>query len=96
MWLKLIINILISIFLIYSFHQLWDYLRTTYSKQTTKDPIKFQTEKYKKIIDHMQPSPTSTNIPTLPPFYREVDANPLKDDLEDFVNNLQQNGPQDF
>lgn len=83
MWYKLFLNIMISIFLIYSFHQLWDYLKTAYSKQTTKDLIQFQTEKYKKIIEQIQ---------TVEPSHTNPEKDPMKDELEDFVNNLQQNG----
>ena len=71
MWSKLLLNILISIFLIYSFHRLWDYLKMTYSKETTKDLINFQTEKYKKIIEQME----SCELPK-----NDV----MKDELEDF------------
>ena len=78
MWSKLLMNILISILLIYSCHRLWDYLKMTYSKQTTKDLIQFQTEKYKKIIEQMKTC--------------EVPKNDLmKDELENFINDLQQN-----
>ena len=78
MWSKLLLNILISIFLIYSCHRLWDYLKMTYSKQTTKDLIQFQTEKYKKIIEQMK----TCEVPK---------DDLMKDELEDFINDLQQN-----
>jgi len=83
MWSKLLLNILISIFLIYSFHRLWDYLKMTYSKETTKDLINFQTEKYKKIIEQMETCELPKN-------------DIMKDELEDFVNNLQQNSSQNI
>ena len=78
MWSKLLMNIFISIFLIYSCHRLWDYLKMTYSKQTTKDLIQFQTEKYKKIIEQMK----TCEVPK---------DDLMKDELEDFINDLQQN-----
>jgi hypothetical protein len=55
----------------------------TYSKETTKDLINFQTEKYKKIIEQMETCELPKN-------------DIMKDELEDFVNNLQQNSSQNI
>ena len=52
MW-NYIVTIAISILIVYILHQLWEYMKDSYSTKRTKDRIGIQTEKYKKIIDDL-------------------------------------------
>ena len=76
MWSKLLLNILISIFLIYSFHRLWDYLKMTYSKETTKDLINFINQN------------ESFESPILITGYSQKNSEPL---IKKFINNFRLN-----
>jgi len=51
--LLIIINIIISIIIIYAGHLLWNYLKDNYSKKRTKDLVGSQIEKYKKMVGEM-------------------------------------------
>jgi len=52
--LLIIINIIISIIIIYVGHLLWNYLKDNYSKKRTKDLVGSQIEKYKKMVGEIQ------------------------------------------
>ena len=52
MW-NYVVTIAISILIVYILHQLWEYMKDSYSTKRTKDLIGIQTEKYKKIIDDL-------------------------------------------
>jgi len=53
-WFLIIINIIISIIIIYGAHQFWNYLKDTYSKKKTKDLVGTQIEKYKRMVGEIQ------------------------------------------
>ena len=50
----IVINILISILLIYGAHEFWNYLKDTYSKKKTRDLLGTQIEKYKRMVGEIQ------------------------------------------
>lgn len=50
----IVINILISILLIYGVHSGWNYLKDNYSKKRTKDLVGTQIEKYKRMVGEIQ------------------------------------------
>jgi len=50
----IVINILISIIIIYGMHLFWIYLKDTYSTKKTKDLVNTQIQKYKQIVDEIQ------------------------------------------
>jgi len=62
MWIFL--NIIISLIIIYLCHQLWEYLKNTFSTKITKDLAGSQIQKYKQMIEEIQlrESETSTNM----------------------------------
>jgi len=62
MWIFL--NIIISLIIIYLCHQLWEYLKNTFSKKITKDLAGSQIQKYKQMIEEIQlrESEISTNM----------------------------------
>lgn len=74
----------ISILVVYILHQLWEYIKDSYSTKRTKDVIGIQTEKYKKIIDDLShrihSSGGSNSVPL-------VDST-NDDDLEAFMNKI--------
>jgi hypothetical protein len=57
--LLIIINIIISIIIIYAGHLLWNYLKDNYSKKKTKDLVGSQIEKYKKMVGEMNDGSSS-------------------------------------
>ena len=59
-WNSFAINIIISFIVIYFIHNLWNYLRDTYTVKKTKDLLDFQPKKYREMLDSgMNSSPTS-------------------------------------
>lgn len=52
--LSLLLNIVLSIFIIYLLHQLWEYLKSQFSIRKTVDKFNFQNQKYEKLINKLQ------------------------------------------
>ena len=50
----ILINVILSILVIYSGHYFWKYIKDTYSTKKTKDLVNVQIQKYKKIMTEMQ------------------------------------------
>lgn len=49
-WSSLITNIIVSVLVIYFIHNLWNYLRDTYTVKKKKDLVDFQTKKYREML----------------------------------------------
>jgi len=64
MWISFFLNITISFIIIYLCHQLWEYLKNTFSTKITKDLAGSQIQKYKQMIEEIQlgESEISTNM----------------------------------
>ena len=56
MWINIGIQILVSLFIIFMLHYLYNYIKDTYSIKKTKDLVGFQVQKYQEIIQEMQQS----------------------------------------
>ena len=84
-----IFNIIISIFLIYGGHLIWDYLKDTYTHQKTKDLVNTQINKYKQIVEEMQNSPNNNNT-IIQANNTPIDFQNMDDDLTSF---MQQQSP---
>jgi len=54
MWISIFLNITISLIIIYLCHQLWKYLKNTFSTKITKDLASSQIQKYKQMIEEIQ------------------------------------------
>ena len=80
MWI--LTTIVCSLLIIYIFHQLWEYLKEKYSVKKTKDLVGSQIQKYKTIIKELQTAP-QLNISM-----NEPNTIDLKNDLEDFLQNI--------
>tara|TARA_B100000282_G_scaffold195091_1_gene142437 strand:- start:2244 stop:2534 length:291 start_codon:yes stop_codon:yes gene_type:complete len=52
--LSILLNICLSIFIIYLLHQLWEYLKSQFSIKKTVDKFNFQNQKYDKLINKLQ------------------------------------------
>ena len=50
----ILINVILSILVIYSGHYFWKYIKDAYSTKKTKDLVNVQIQKYKKIMTEMQ------------------------------------------
>jgi len=50
----ILIQIFISLFIIFIIHTFYNYLKDTYSNKKTKDLVGFQVQKYQEIIQEMQ------------------------------------------
>lgn len=60
--LHIIINIIISIFIIYIIHSTWEYFKDTYTNKKTKDLVNTQITKYQKMMEEMQQNTKSQSI----------------------------------
>jgi hypothetical protein len=81
---SILIRIIISILIIYGIHQIWEYLKDTYSTKKTKDLVNTQIQKYKKMMNEIQennklgsPSPDE-NV--------EINIESMDKDLTEFMN----------
>lgn len=50
----IVINIILSILIIYSGHYIWKWIKDTYSTKKTKDLVNTQIHKYKKMMSEIQ------------------------------------------
>ena len=78
------IRIVISILIIYGLHQIWEYLKDTYSTKKTKDLVNTQIQKYKKMMNEIQ----ENNKQGSPTTYENIEINieSMDKDLTDFMN----------
>lgn len=54
MWNTLILNIILSVAIIAIAHNIWEYLKTNYSTQKTKNLAEIHAAKYKTILDDLE------------------------------------------
>ena len=76
--LHIIINIIISIFIIYIIHSTWEYLKDTYTNKKTKDLVNTQITKYQQMMEEMQQNAQSQSI-------SKTDIQNMDDDLTLFM-----------
>jgi hypothetical protein len=75
---------LISIFIIYSVHFLWNFLKDNFTTKKTKDLVSIQAEKYKKIVEEIQ----KTKGSPLTPFENEQERQEMENDLSHFLEEI--------
>jgi hypothetical protein len=68
------------------FHYLWNVMKDKLTTKKTKDLVTIQAEKYKKIVEEMQKS----NSTTMKPFENEIEKQDMENDLCHFLENLSQ------
>jgi TRAP-type C4-dicarboxylate transport system permease small subunit len=76
--LHIIINIIISIFIIYIIHSTWEYFKDTYTNKKTKDLVNTQITKYQQMMEEMQQNTKSESI-------SKTDIQTMNDDLTLFM-----------
>jgi len=81
-----ILNIFIYIFIIYICHEIWNYIKNTYSTKKTKDLVNIQIQKYKKMMKEIQDNNSDQNINNTFLNYNEKDL--MDKQLTEFVNNI--------
>ncbi len=54
MWTSLLINAILSIIIIFILHHLWEYCKTNYTSQKTKNLAEIQVSKYKQIAEDLE------------------------------------------
>ena len=86
MFNEIVINIVLSLIIIIVIHELWEYMKNTYSTKKTKNLIEFQTNKYKTIIEELQE--THHRSEPTPPKIVEENVFLSKDEREWMINEL--------
>ena len=81
MLFEFIIQIIISLFIIFILHYLFNYLKNTYSTKKTKDLVGFHIQKYQEILNEMQQQPPIE-------FISEHDKEIINNELLDLVQGL--------
>uniref|UniRef100_A0A6C0J1Z9 Uncharacterized protein n=1 Tax=viral metagenome TaxID=1070528 RepID=A0A6C0J1Z9_9ZZZZ len=76
--LHIIINIIISLFIIYIIHSTWEYFKDTYTNKKTKDLVNTQITKYQQMMEEMQQNTKSQTI-------SKTDIQTMDDDLTMFM-----------
>jgi hypothetical protein len=84
MW-NYIQTLIISVFIIFIIHSLWNYIKDTYSTKKTKDLVGYQTQKYKSILEEVIQNKKidSENISNA--FINEEQSYQLSNDLNQFM-----------
>ena len=84
----ILINIIVSLIIIYGIHAFWNYLKDTYSTKKTKDLVGSQIQKYKKMVDEIQQN--RANVPGSPTgtIISEKDQQSMNDELMEYVNSV--------
>lgn len=80
------INILISVLVIYFIHNMWNYLRDTYTVKKTKDLVDFQTKKYREMLADMHPAESSPDMSS--DFMSEEDKQWMIQELKGFISSI--------
>lgn len=79
-WQTIIMNVLVSVLVIYFIHNLWNYLRDTYTVRKTKDLVDFQTKKYREMLADIKVQESSQD------FIPEDDKEWLIQELKGFIS----------
>lgn len=59
---SIIIQIFCSIFVIFTIHYFYNFIKDTYSTKKTKDVVGFQVQKYQEIIQELQNNQTTNDF----------------------------------
>ena len=77
------LNIIISIIIIFIGHQLWNYIKNTYSTKKTKDLVNTQITKYKKMMKEIQENDNNPKN-----FLNSNEKEIMDKRLTDFIENI--------
>jgi predicted PurR-regulated permease PerM len=76
------LNIIISIIIIFIGHQIWNYIKNTYSTKKTKDLVNTQITKYKKMMKEIQENDNSKH------FLNSNEKELMDKNLTEFIQNI--------
>lgn len=76
----ILLNIVISLFIIYCFHSTWEYFKDTYTHKKTKDLVNTQITKYQQMMAEMQENTIQEKIPI-----SSNDIQTMDDDLTKYM-----------
>jgi hypothetical protein len=62
MWNTIILNAILSFAIIFIAHQLWEYCKTNYTSQKTKNLVEVHASKYKQIAEDIERNSTALVI----------------------------------
>jgi len=62
MWSTVIFNATLSIIIIFIAHQIWEYCKTNYTTQKTKNLVEMQASKYKQIAEDIERNSTAVVV----------------------------------
>lgn len=77
------LNIIFSIIIIFFGHQLWNYIKNTYSTKKTKDLVNTQITKYKKMMKEIQDNDSNSKN-----FLNSNEKEIMDKQLTDFIENI--------
>lgn len=99
MWHTILLNIVLSIIIIFTAHHIWEYCKSNYTVKKTKNLIESRESKYKSMLENISSSEElaivkndSTNIPqTKPPpnnFVALEEKEWMQKELDRFIDGL--------
>jgi len=77
----ILIQITISILIVWAGHHVWNYIKDTYSTKKTKDLVNVQVQKYKKMMQELQ---ETTHKPEIQ-YIQDSEKDLLDQRLTDFM-----------
>jgi len=78
-------TLIISVFIIFIIHSLWNYIKDTYSTKKTKDLVGYQTQKYKSILEEVIQNKKTDSENISNAFINEEQSHQLSNDLNQFM-----------
>ena len=78
-------TLIISVFIIFIIHSLWNYVKDTYSTKKTKDLVGYQTQKYKSILEEVIQNKKTDSENISNAFINEEQSHQLSNDLNQFM-----------
>lgn len=90
MWNTILLNIALSVIIIYTSHQIWEYCKTNYTTHKIKNVADVQVSKYKSMLEDMERTLSLTNAggtqaPGANAFVSSEEKEWIRRELEDFV-----------
>jgi len=81
LFLHILFQIVLSVLIIFGVHQIWNYLKDTYSTKKTRDLVNSQITKYKKMIEEIQ----ANNPASKPLFENPEEKESMHNELAEFL-----------
>lgn len=77
--MPILLNILLSLLIIYLLHELWEYFKNKFTVKKTIDKFQIQNDKYDRIINNLEQNMQSPNTESI-----QNDFEKLNQELLDF------------